>query len=165
MENTMTLKEKLITIPQREKSGEDSESAFAYQKNWAFYHLLKLHINNDNYVFVFEFHDDILLLDSIEPTNITFIQIKKSDNKAWTISRLLKKDANTLSILGKLFIHCKNFNGEKIFLKSLLSSRQICSKASKNRSGMASAIVGSSSCNDAQNFQEELSFKSRNTAF
>jgi hypothetical protein len=130
------LKDKLLTVPQKEKSGEDSDSAFAYQKNWAFHQLLKLHLDNNDYVFVFEYHDDILILDSEEPSKALFIQVKKSDKTTWTPHRLTtvdeEKDApkstagsakkkrikkKKLSILGKLYTHCVDFNGEQISLK------------------------------------------------
>lgn len=87
----MDLLEKIIKTPQREISGEDSESAFAYQKNWAFSEMLKFQLQKKEYVFIFEYHDDIIVLDSEEPSNITFVQIKKSEKIPWTINRLTKK--------------------------------------------------------------------------
>jgi hypothetical protein len=114
----MSISEKLINVPQRENSGEEADSAFAFQKNWAFYKILKMHYSIPDYVVIFEYHDDILFLDSEIPTTITFTQIKKSDKKPWSIPNLtLIKKGQKLSILGKLFIHCDDFKDEIIFLK------------------------------------------------
>ena len=114
----MPLKNKLLSVPQRETGGESSESAFGYQKNWAFSELLRFHQDQKDYVFIFEYHDDVLILDSIEPSQLTFIQVKKSDRVPWTINRLLKQESNsTLSIIGKLYHHCIGFSNEIITLK------------------------------------------------
>lgn len=118
----MGLKEKIINVSQAEISGEDSDSAFAYQKNWAFSEMLKFQLKKQEYVFVFEYHDDILLFDSENPTNVTFIQVKKSEKKPWTIHRLTNREFDSkgnkkLSILGKLYKHKLDFKEEAVNLK------------------------------------------------
>jgi len=118
----MDLKEKIINISQTEISGEDSDSAFAYQKNWAFSEMLKFQLKKQEYVFVFEYHDDILLFDSENPKKVTFIQVKKSEKKPWTINRLTNSESDSkgnkkLSILGKLYKHKVDFKEETVNLK------------------------------------------------
>lgn len=119
----MSIYDKIITTPQAEISGSDSSSRFLYQRNWALSHLLKLHINGESYVFAFEFHDDVLVLDSEEkPTKLSFFQVKTKKAKNWTINELTTSSKNKrtgdvkLSILGKLYQHKTNFNTENVEL-------------------------------------------------
>ncbi len=110
--------EQLLHVPQRENAGEDSESAFAFQKNWALSELLDRHLLGTDYLYIFEYHDDVLFLDSETPKSLEFIQIKKSDRVAWTITRLIKPPREaTNSILGKLYLHLANFSSEQITLR------------------------------------------------
>ena len=125
----MKLYDKIISTPQVETSGSDSSSRFLYQKNWALSHLLKLHKDGEDYVFAFEFHDDILVLNSEkEPTKLSFFQVKTKKAKNWTIRELTKssKDKRTgdikLSILGKLYHHKINFDTENIELSFVTDS-------------------------------------------
>lgn len=108
----MTLSERLLAVPQRETAGEDSDDAFAFQKSWALYSLLSAHLLGKDYLYIFEYHDDILVLDSENPTSIEFVQVKKSDKNSWTILRLSKQpESGGNSILGKLYAHVVNFPG------------------------------------------------------
>lgn len=102
----------LINVPQREIAGSRSANAFDFQKDWAFAELLDYHKEDKDYIFIFEFHDDILILNSeSNPTSINFCQIKTA-NKNWSITRLTStenKSQSNLSILGKLFLHKLDF--------------------------------------------------------
>ena len=125
----MSLLNKIINIPQSETSGSNSSARFLYQKNWALSHLLKLHKNGEDYVFAFEFHDDVLVLNSeIEPTKLSFFQVKTKRAKNWTINGLTtsSKDKKTgdikLSILGKLYQHKVNFDTEAVELSFVTDS-------------------------------------------
>jgi len=125
----MNIFEKIINTPQAETAGSSSASRFKYQKNWGLGHLLKLHRNGEDYLFAFEFHDDILLFDSKEnPKKISFFQVKTKQAKNWTVKGLTtssinkKTDEIKLSILGKLYHHKINFNTETIELAFITNS-------------------------------------------
>ncbi len=125
----MDLFDKVITTPQSETAGRNSSARFLYQKNWALSHLLKLHKNGEDYVFAFEFHDDVLVLNSeIKPTKLSFFQVKTKRAKNWTIKGLTTSSKNKktgdikLSILGKLYQHKINFNTETVELSFVTDS-------------------------------------------
>lgn len=119
------LSEELITVPQREIAGSRSSSLFAYQKNWALAKQIEYHLAGNDYVFAFEFHDDVLILDSeANPTNLQFVQVKtKNNGKNWTIKLLTKSEKgknnnpDKLSIIGKLYENKFNFTNYKSELK------------------------------------------------
>lgn len=119
------LYKELLTVPQREVAGPRSSSRFSYQKNWALAELIEYHLAGKDYVFAFEFHDDVLILNSeSNPTSLQFIQVKtKATGKNWTIRALTKAEKGAegepdkLSIVGKLYENKLNFNNHKSELK------------------------------------------------
>jgi hypothetical protein len=106
----MGLAEALVSIPQSERGGEIAQRGFDYQTCWALSQMLEYELYGENYVFIFEYHDDVLILDNeISPTNLTFAQVKTRE-KHWTASSLSSSSKQKpVSIIGKLFIHHKNF--------------------------------------------------------
>jgi hypothetical protein len=58
------LKQQLLDIKPRETSGARTANRFDYQDDWAFCQILELHEADDDYVVVFDYHDDVLVLDS-----------------------------------------------------------------------------------------------------
>ncbi|MFB2656318.1 DUF4297 domain-containing protein [Shewanella xiamenensis] len=106
----MGLAETLISIPQYERGGEIAQRGFDYQTCWALSQMLEYELDEKNYVFIFEYHDDVLILDNeVSPTDLTFAQVKTRE-KHWTVSSLSNKTkTKPVSIIGKLFIHYKNF--------------------------------------------------------
>ena len=73
----MGLVEALVRIPQSERGGEIAQRGFDYQTCWALSQMLEYELNGKNYVFIFEYHDDILILDdAISPEELTFAQVK-----------------------------------------------------------------------------------------
>ncbi|MBN1409127.1 MAG: DUF4297 domain-containing protein [Calditrichaceae bacterium] len=118
----MGLFEELVLKPVAESAGSFSAKAFDYQKNWALAKLLQYHKDGKDYVFAFEFHDDIIVFDSeINPSAVEFFQVKTSRGKNWTIHRLTQqqkaKDGSLkFSILGKLFQHKIDFRNNKTYL-------------------------------------------------
>ncbi|MBG0761826.1 hypothetical protein BOO22_20695 [Vibrio cidicii] len=107
----MGLAEALVSIPQAERGGEIAQRGFDYQTCWALSQMLEYELDGKNYVFIFEYHDDILIIDdAVSPTDLTFAQVKTRE-KHWTASLLSKSTkAKPVSIIGKLFIHHKNFS-------------------------------------------------------
>lgn len=110
----MTLKDELLSF-NPEQSGSVTADRFDYQRNWAICKLLDLHKKGDDYVMVFEYHDDISVVDSpTNPQRISFYQVKTLKSGTYSISKLIKRDKGKLqfkgSILGKLYRHKIDFN-------------------------------------------------------
>jgi len=127
---TISLKDQLVSIPQRELAGSRTSSLFAYQKNWALSELIESHMKDADYVFAFEFHDDVLILDSeTNPTKLKFVQVKtKSTGKNWTIKQLINSKKGTgsnpdqPSIVGKLYENRRKFAGYENELKFITNA-------------------------------------------
>lgn len=109
----MALKSKIVTQKPREKSGSTSASRFDYQKDWSLCKLIESHISGKDYVAIFDYHDDLIIMDSeSNPKSVDFFQIKGKKNGNWTTANLLtsakaKDGSPLLSILGKLY-DCKS---------------------------------------------------------
>ncbi|MET7242125.1 dsDNA nuclease domain-containing protein [Methylobacterium sp. EM32] len=89
---SVTLANDLIYVPLREKSATGDR--YEYQALWGLALLFKEHTSSEDYAIIFEFHDDIALLDhSISPTKVRFYQIKSKDTSGgWTLSALLHRE-------------------------------------------------------------------------
>lgn len=113
-----TIQSDLITVSQTETAGSRSPARFAYQRNWALAELIEYHLDGRDYVFAFEFHDDILILDSeAAPSNLQFVQVKtKTTGQKWSVHELTKSEKgkngnpDKLSIIGKLYENKNNFS-------------------------------------------------------
>lgn len=120
-----TIQSDLIAVPQTETSGSRSPARFAYQRNWALAELIEYHLEGKDYVFAFEFHDDILILDSEDnPEILQFVQVKtKTTGQKWSVHQLTKSEKgkngnpDKLSIIGKLYENKKNFSGHNSQLR------------------------------------------------
>ncbi len=108
----MQLKDKIIANKPREKSGSTSSSRFDYQKDWGICKLIEFHQTESDYVIIFDWHDDLIIMDSEhDPKEISFYQIKGRKSGNWSLNDLTKsnndKSGNPLlSIIGKLY-DCK----------------------------------------------------------
>lgn len=108
----MEFKDKIVNTKPRENSGPTSSSRFDYQKDWGICKLLECHQTKSDYLIVFDWHNDLVILDSENnPAKISFFQIKGKQSGNWSVSSLIKsdndKDGNPLlSIIGKLY-DCK----------------------------------------------------------
>lgn len=89
---SMALATDLVSKPLREKGATGGR--YDFQTMWGLALLFQQHGTNDDYAIVFEFHDDIALLDSAtNPTNVRFYQVKSKDtNGGWTLTALLKRE-------------------------------------------------------------------------
>lgn len=120
-----TIQSDLITVPQTETAGSRSPARFAYQRNWALAELIEYHLEGKDYVFAFEFHDDILILDSEDnPSKLQFVQVKtKTTGQKWSVHELTKSEKgkngnpDKLSIVGKLYENKKDFSGQSSQLR------------------------------------------------
>lgn len=106
----MDLSQALITNRPRETSGSKISNRYAFQKNWAICKLIELHNNHRDYLIIFDYHDDVVVLNSAKsPNKISFYQIKTKERNSWTVDKLVKreKSGNNLSnsIIGKLYLH------------------------------------------------------------
>jgi|GEM_PF-1652930 len=85
----MSLSSLLADTPQRERAGERAQERFEFQALWGMALLFRQHDTTTNYAVIFEFHDDIALLDDVDdPTNVRFFQVKTKDKGIWTLADL-----------------------------------------------------------------------------
>ena len=76
-----------------EFGGEHSNEGVDYARFWAIYYLLtELEQRSSDYVLVFEFLQDIAVLDSAEhPSRLELFQLKKKSPSKWSVSSLCSK--------------------------------------------------------------------------
>lgn len=154
----MGLANALIDIPQSERGGEIAQRGFDYQTCWALSQMLEYELDGKDYVFIFEYHDDVLIVDSENnPQSITFAQVKTSEGH-WTPGSLYKvspKDEakGKISILGKLFLLQRSFSNYK---PSLLFVTNAVLKFS-NMSGRASFYASNLESKEQESIQREIS--------
>lgn len=114
----LSLTEKIVKTKPREKSGSVSSSRFDYQKDWSLCKLIDTHRSGLDYIVIFDWHEDLLIMDNeTRPNSITFYQIKGKKSGNWTVSSLISSDKDKdgellLSILGKLYDCKSKFNIE-----------------------------------------------------
>lgn len=107
----MDLKTRLISVPPRDLSGANASDRFAYQRTWALCHVMELHASGEDYVVIFDHHEDVSVLDAEDaPNSIKGYQIKTKDSGNFTLQAMLKREAGTgepptslPSILGRLY--------------------------------------------------------------
>lgn len=74
--------EQLATIKPQENAGASSSNRFDYQKSWGLKLLLEMELRNQDYVMIFDYHDDIVVCDFEKADkNIDFYQIKTKKNQ------------------------------------------------------------------------------------
>ncbi|MFG1514048.1 dsDNA nuclease domain-containing protein, partial [Halobacteriovorax sp. ZH3_bin.1] len=90
------------SIP-RERGGAVGGSRYDYQKSWGVSKIIELAASSKSFLIIFDYHEDTIILDSIEkPTFINFYQIKSKTSGNWTLAALSRKTEKTSSILAKL---------------------------------------------------------------
>ncbi len=115
----MALADDLINVPVRERSATGDR--YEYQTLWGLTLVFQEHASGRDYAIVFEFHDDIALLnDSDTPTEVRFYQVKSKETiGGWTLPSLLhreetkNKDGTRLapSHLDKMYDNIDKFSG------------------------------------------------------
>jgi hypothetical protein len=117
----VTFAAKLVATPQREKSGETGFERYDYQALWGLALVFEHHSSAEDYAIAFEFHDDIVLLDSASaPAEARFYQVKTKGSGHWTLTDLArrspkKKDMGAGKLpshIGKLYSNYENFPDE-----------------------------------------------------
>jgi hypothetical protein len=100
----MTIEQKILKEKPREESGSKTSRKYQFQKDLSLYLLLKEHSIRDDYLFLFDFHEDLIISNSANALeDIECIQIKSQDRGNWTINALTKQPKGKKSIIGKLY--------------------------------------------------------------
>ena len=91
----------------KERGGRHGGKGHEFQRYWALCHLLKLDLEQDDYLLLIEFIEDVAVLDmAAAPTKLDLFQIKKKEGAVgakWTKTTLAKPPKEGVSILAKLF--------------------------------------------------------------
>lgn len=114
----MALSDALIAVNQAERGGENALRGFVYQASWGINYLLEKQKEKSSYLFLFEYHDDILVLDSSNsPTSAEFIQVKTKKDGKWTLPAIVNATrAKPKSFVTKLYDHFYQFVGHEIHM-------------------------------------------------
>lgn len=114
----MTIDNKLLTRKPREESGSKTSRKYSFQKDLSLYLLIKEHAKRDDYLFLFDFHEDLIISSTATSLKeLEFFQIKSKDKGNWTITDLTKQGKGKNSIIGKLYHNRIVFENE---VKSLI---------------------------------------------
>ncbi len=106
----MDITDQILKLKPREESGSNTSRKYSFQYDLSLFILLTQHDKLDDYVYLFDFHEDLVILNSpIKPDKIDFFQMKSKDNGNWTINALTKAEKGKLSIIGKLYLNKINF--------------------------------------------------------
>jgi hypothetical protein len=104
------LPEQMPLRPADDRAGARTQARYTYQANWALWTILDRLRTADDFAFVFEHQDDVLVFDSaLMPQTVDAFQVKTSAKSRPTRATLLRRKklkdgtGNALSILGKLF--------------------------------------------------------------
>lgn len=124
LENDNTI-QKLFDILGDEKTGAQAKRGFLYQDWWCTKKIFTLWSEKSKKDFALgtEIKEDAVVIDSIESVkNIAFYQIKKRENKFWTIGDLTNKNQQDKSTLAKLYSRFIPFQQDNINVKLYFSS-------------------------------------------
>lgn len=116
--NTMEkVVQQIIELIPDDNSGSTISNRYGYQKNWAMMKMLELEKRGRDYMIVFDYHEDIMVIDSLaDDPQIDFFQVKSLRGDYWLMRDLYKaKDGEKLSILAKLLKHSVDFTRTRDF--------------------------------------------------
>ena len=95
----------IIELKPDDNSGSTISNRYGYQKNWAMMKMLELERKGRDYMIVFDYHEDIMVIDSLaDDPQIDFFQVKSLRGDYWL-----------LSILAKLLKHSVDFTRTRDF--------------------------------------------------
>lgn len=121
----MSSVEKLANIKPKENAGPRASNRFDYQINWGLQKLLKMEEDNEDYIMILDYHDDIVICNSEKDSDyIDFYQIKTKKAGQWGIGALnsaanaSEEDDDTskgdgMGILSKLISHTGVFENTR----------------------------------------------------
>jgi hypothetical protein len=89
----------------KERGGRHGGKGHEFQRYWALCHLLKIDLEQNDFVLLVEFIEDVAVLDAENaPSSLLLYQLKKKEGGAkWTKTTLTKPPKDSISILAKLF--------------------------------------------------------------
>jgi len=92
-----------LSDAQREKAGSQTFEKYSYQYHWALYRILTEQENLREYAVFVEFHEDVVISDSLNANDarFEFNQVKTTKTK-FNTNQLVKKKKNGNTVLGKL---------------------------------------------------------------
>lgn len=95
----------------REKAGARTGARFVFQAHVALTKILDLHVAGSKYCAVFDYYDDLTLLDDARsPQEVAFFQIKGKDSGNWTTASLCVPEGKSpQTIVGKMYHHTTTF--------------------------------------------------------
>ncbi|MCT4612501.1 MAG: DUF4297 domain-containing protein [Clostridia bacterium] len=103
----MNLMETLSKTEERENGGAIANHRFEFQEHWALIKLLELFVDNEDFMLIMEFHDDVMVLDkSLNPSLMELYQIKTNTKKVKNINPTNKEN---LEYLRKLISNYSKF--------------------------------------------------------
>ncbi len=118
----MDIQTSLLTSKARENSGSETIKRYDFQKDFSLKLIIDSYLSKSDFAILFEFHDDILVLDSASnPDELEFYQVKtKATSGNWTTDSLLKAKEWGKSILWKMYLNKELFpeHTKKLFLVS-----------------------------------------------
>ena len=135
----------LASAPQRERAGPTTQERFDFQALCGMMLLFKQHDSEGNYAVIFEFHDDLAVVDDPDaPGQVRFFQVKTKDTGPWSLADLKRRKARSASnksgdlltplapaeagpklrgpsILGKMFHNIRQF-GDRVASVTFMSN-------------------------------------------
>lgn len=149
----MDLKTAFSTQKPRERAGAIAAGRFEFQKDVSLSMLLNYEeANHPDYVFIFDFHEDLVIMDAeASPEDISFYQIKGKKTGNWSLKTLSKTDLDAennplLSTLGKLYDCREKFKDKTKKLSFLSNARYKIGLEDKSSSEAKDIISGAEIC-------------------
>ncbi len=103
----MEIPNSLIYNPPRESAGSLASKGFDYQKNWAICLILKLHEAHDDYVILFDFHEDVVAVTKHDGKHqLEFYQVKTKNKGNYIPNDFCQKKEKERQVIRQIS-HCK----------------------------------------------------------
>ncbi len=83
------MKETALLSTPRDKGGSIASSRLDYQKDWSLCRMIEAHESTDDYVFIFEHDDLMMLVAKDDKEEISFYQVKTKELGHWTLYQLV----------------------------------------------------------------------------
>jgi hypothetical protein len=153
---SLSFADNLIGTPQREKAGATGLERYDYQALWGLALIFERHGVSDDYAIAFEFHDDLMLLDSASaPLEARFYQVKTNDKGPWSLAALTHRSPKKGEKGGKLPSHIGNLFSNYIKFPAETRSLNFVSNAPVSFVDSASGVHALETCS-AENFSAFL---------
>lgn len=92
----MDIRQNLLKEPRREKGGKLAVKRFKYQAAWGLARILQLYMTGADFGISFEFHDDVLELDSRSSLpKVTLFQVNTAAGECGVVAALALTSSGT----------------------------------------------------------------------